>query len=354
MQDKILSIVIPTYNMEKFLNRCLDSLIVPEEYMQLLEVLIVNDGSKDSSSAIAHQYEEKYPSTFRVIDKENGNYGSCVNRGIDEATGKYFRILDADDRFDTASLIEFLTYLSSFDADMVVTNFCYTFLDKEDRIGVNLPDKIKFGEIYMVEDFDFIALGCESSCCMHALTFKLEVIKAVGMRLQTGISYTDAEYAYFPQSAVKTVLPLDLCLYLYTRGRENQTVSPAAMKKGVNDFYKVSRRLVADYADQIKQGHSQSTINNQRILVESVLSPYFMIVLCQTGRSKTEDERMAELYSIMKNSDPVLVDHMRKKHFRKLLYYFRVWEKKGKYMTEFPYSVLNKLLARIWSFLKIA
>lgn len=107
--EKILTIVIPTYNMQDYLRRCLDSLIVPEEQMQLLEVLVVNDGSKDNSSAIAHEYQDKYPGTFRVIDKENGNYGSCVNRGLKEATGKYIKILDADDWFDTKALTSFVT-----------------------------------------------------------------------------------------------------------------------------------------------------------------------------------------------------------------------------------------------------
>ena len=89
--NKILTIIIPTYNMEKYLRRCLDSLIIDEEGMKQLEVLVINDGSKDSSSQIAHEYQDKYPDTFRVIDKENGNYGSCINRGLKEATGKYVK-----------------------------------------------------------------------------------------------------------------------------------------------------------------------------------------------------------------------------------------------------------------------
>ena len=93
--EKILTIVIPTYNMQDYLHRCLDSLIVPEEQMKHLEVLVVNDGSKDNSSAIAHEYQNKYPDTFRVIDKDNGHYGSCVNAALKIATGKYFRLVDA-------------------------------------------------------------------------------------------------------------------------------------------------------------------------------------------------------------------------------------------------------------------
>ena len=91
-----VSVAVITYNMQDYLNRCLDSLVIEPSLMEQLEVLVVNDGSKDSSSAIAHEYEAKFPCTFRVIDKENGNYGSCVNRGLAEAQGKYIKVLDAD------------------------------------------------------------------------------------------------------------------------------------------------------------------------------------------------------------------------------------------------------------------
>ena len=80
--DKILSIIVPTYNMEKYLQNCLDSLLLSEKQMQDYEVWIINDGSKDRSSEIAHSYELRYPDTFRVVDKNNGNYGSCINCGL--------------------------------------------------------------------------------------------------------------------------------------------------------------------------------------------------------------------------------------------------------------------------------
>ena len=117
--NKILSIIIPTYNMEKYLRKCLDSLIVSNENMELLEVLVVNDGSKDTSLQIAQEYDIKYPQTFRVIDKENGNYGSCVNRGLKEAVGKYVKVLDADDYFDTFEFEKAIDFLKQNDYDLV-------------------------------------------------------------------------------------------------------------------------------------------------------------------------------------------------------------------------------------------
>ena len=118
--QKLLTIVIPTYNMQDYLHRCLDSLVLEDEQlMSQLEVLVINDGSKDNSSTIAHDYENKYPATFRVIDKENGNYGSCINKGLEIATGKYVKVLDADDSFDTSNFEDYLRFLNSVEVDIL-------------------------------------------------------------------------------------------------------------------------------------------------------------------------------------------------------------------------------------------
>lgn len=107
---KILSVCIPTYNMEALLGRCLNSFIVDKNYMNQLEIIIVNDGSKDNSSRIAHEYANKYPDTFVVVDKPNGNYGSCINAALKVATGYYFRICDADDRYENSNLVAYIDF----------------------------------------------------------------------------------------------------------------------------------------------------------------------------------------------------------------------------------------------------
>ena len=98
--EKLLTVVVPVYKVEKYINKCLDSLVVPDKQMERLEVLAVNDGTPDNSALMAKEYEKKYPQTFKVIDKENGGHGSAWNRGVAEATGKYIKFLDSDDWFD--------------------------------------------------------------------------------------------------------------------------------------------------------------------------------------------------------------------------------------------------------------
>ena len=137
--------------MEKYLHKCLDSLIIDDEGMKQLEVLVINDGSKDSSSQIAHEYQDKYPDTYRVIDKENGNYGSCINRGLKEATGKYVKVLDADDYFETSNFQNYLSILGTLDVDLVITDFeyvneQYTSTDSRNRI-IKSGIKLYFKEV---------------------------------------------------------------------------------------------------------------------------------------------------------------------------------------------------------------
>ena len=135
--NKILSVIIPTYNMEALLDKCLSSLILESaEKRQLLDVIVVNDGSKDKSSEIAHKYAGNYPEVFSVIDKENGNYGSCINAALPHVKGKYVRILDADDSYDSTNLIEFINILENITVDMVLSNFVVV-----DQTGIELSCK---------------------------------------------------------------------------------------------------------------------------------------------------------------------------------------------------------------------
>lgn len=107
--------------MDKYLSKCLDSLLIPS--IDKLDIIVVNDGSKDRSSEIAHSYVEKYPDSIRVIDKENGNYGSCINATLTTIRGKYVKILDADDSFNTTNFEEFIIQISKINADLVLSNY---------------------------------------------------------------------------------------------------------------------------------------------------------------------------------------------------------------------------------------
>ena len=313
--------------------------------MAQLEVLVVNDGSKDASSAIAHEYEKKYPGTFRVIDKENGNYGSCVNRGIDEATGKYLRLLDADDCYLTANFEKFIDMLNTADADMIITYICLCEDGSEEIIYNTSHMNMKHDIVYKDEDFDFKEMaraGAYGGLC--SFIFRLDLLKRIGLKLQTGLSYTDTEYFYFPLAHVRTVLPIDLCVYVYTTGREGQTTSYASSIKSIDSKYKVANRIVND---MISSGKSEKIRERQIYAARGIITSYFRTVICFCKKDAEEEKRMGILYKQIKENIPEIILGLRKGKYLKILPYFSIWEKTGKYMTEFPYSIMNNVLSII-------
>lgn len=238
--NKLLTIVIPTYNMEKYLHRCLDSLLI--EKKEELEVLVVNDGSRDSSLAIAKDYEFRYPETFKVIDKKNGNYGSCVNSGLLQATGKYIKILDADDRFESGNLNELIKVMSGLDADLIVTDYLEEFEGGKDkrRICYHFPTGKVFDFLFTpyVKDFEKIA--------MHSVAYRTEILRTIGYSQSEDISYTDYEWIFSPMSQVKTICYFDKVVYRYLLGREGQTVNPYIYYKRVNDRIIGAKKMISE------------------------------------------------------------------------------------------------------------
>ena len=231
---KILSIVIPTYNMEKYLPVCLDS-VTDELVSDRLEVIVVNDGSTDGSLDIIRRYEQKRPDLIKVIDKANGHYGSCVNAGLGIATGKYFKILDADDWFDTSALVEFLQKLETCDTDLVITLRVDEIFDKDKKV-----DEIKHSfcsvfkdHVYRTDEFYIRTHAYEAEFGMNGMAYKTSLLKEMNFRLLEGINYTDTLYCFLPYSRVRDFIVYDLYLYHYRMGREGQSVDEENVGKHV-------------------------------------------------------------------------------------------------------------------------
>lgn len=258
--NKLLTIVIPTYNMQDYLRRCLDSLILKDsEQMNQLEILVINDGSKDNSSAIAHEYEAKYPNTFRVIDKENGNYGSCVNRGLKEATGKYIKILDADDWLDTRAFPKYLEALQQIDVDLILT--AYSIVDAESmKVSVAYKPNLQKSRIYKYSVCGIDEVGVYT---MHAVTYRTNLLCDINYLQTEGISYTDSEWVHLPLYAVKTMCYIDLNGYQYLVGREGQTMDSKVMMRTINHHEIIARSLIENEEKHPSEGFSHVTIQRQ-------------------------------------------------------------------------------------------
>lgn len=240
MNTKLLSIIIPTYNMEKYLSRCLDSLLIKED-LNLLEVWIVNDGSKDKSSEIGHQYADKYPGVFHVIDKPNGNYGSCINAALKVLTGKYVKVLDSDDYFNTNALISIIRRLKKTNIDVILTDFTVKdiTIGTESLVELNLI-KNKEIELNQNETPQFE---------MHAIIYKSSLLKDINYQQTEGISYTDTEWTFYPMLKAKNLIYFKDNLYQYIMGREGQTVGFESFCRNIEMMEQILIRIL----DHLKQ-----------------------------------------------------------------------------------------------------
>lgn len=255
--DKLLSIIIPTYNMEQYLKYCLDSLLINDNF-EALEVLVINDGSKDNSSAIAHEYADKYPNVFRVIDKENGNYGSCINRGLKEAKGKYVKVLDADDSFDTAHFEEFVAYLLDIDADLILSDFA--IVNEERVITKYHRYEFKENEEHLMKDICTTSSFVDME--MHAITYRRQLLIDLNYQQTEGISYTDQQWIFIPMIKVQRVYAFNKHVYKYLIGREGQTVSATVRQKSMIQMIQCIYGMIDAY-------------NNYRHDMSNVIKEYF-------------------------------------------------------------------------------
>lgn len=280
--DKILSVIVPMYNVEPYIMKCLNS-FVQEPVDAGLEVLIINDGATDDSARLAESFAARYSQTFRVINQENGGHGAAINRGITEAAGKYLKVVDGDDWVDGNALTKFLSRLRQTDADVVITH--YRLID--DLTGKGRAEylyRIKSDQYNCICSFEELPKGfCFK---MHALTFKTSILKKMPYRLDEHCYYVDTEYSLFPLPLIETMIFYPICLYRYRVGMKTQSVDTDVMRKRCSQHERVLTRLLdfyhteSDSLSKIKcqylaNGISRIAVSQYRIWLSFPVSPMY-------------------------------------------------------------------------------
>ncbi len=323
---KLLTVIIPTYNMQEYLHRCLDSLIVQQPMRESLEVLVINDGGKDKSSIIAHEYEDRYPDTFKVIDKENDHYGSCVNRGLVEATGKYVKVLDADDWFDTGELEKLLEKLPSIDVDLIMTS--YKVVDSFGNVRFVVgQNSVVEGEVF---DFNSIPAPPVTSYAMYMVTWRTDLLRRINYVQTEGINYTDIEWRCKPLYEVGKSVYYPFCIYHYLLGRPGQSSEDAAMNKNVWQFETCIKSLICNRAKYNTSDYPLANSENERAFLMYSLNVY-KIILIRKKSTKDDLEHLKQFDDYLHtNCHEVWVNaggHIAKKWLP--IKYIAFWRKTG-------------------------
>lgn len=231
----ILTIAVPTYNMEKYLPRNLESIIAAD--CEFLEVLVLDNSSTDDSGHIADEYAKKYPWLFTVYHKENQGYGSSVNLAIKKAKGRYLRIVDADDWVASEALTELVTQLKGQSADLILTPYrTVNIKTGEEILRSSAPEEWKVGDIQL--------LFCEESCPvpqLHGTTFRVDFLRQMGITLLENAYYVDEQLMIWAYMSAQSACRLEADVYRYSIGSETQSISSYSMGLHYHDRERVIR-----------------------------------------------------------------------------------------------------------------
>ena len=250
---KILSIIIPTYNAEKFLDKGLSSFLADDNsILNKIEVIVVNDGKPDNSVEVAQKYVDRYPNVFKILNKKNGGHGSAINAGVKAITGEYFKVVDADDWVNTEVLKETVTYLENLSvdneraADVILMSYRSYVLQREGTDEYPYDDKfIKYsGGPYTAEYVNDHLYDFWWGLSLHGVIYNTQFYRNIGRSLIEGVFYEDQEFSIVPMAYARNIYAYDKPLYEYRVGDVNQSVSLESSLKRLDHYEKVIMRLV--------------------------------------------------------------------------------------------------------------
>ncbi len=279
---KTLTISVAAYNVQKTLDKTLSSFDDPRVYDDL-EVLIVDDGSKDNTKKIAEKYVKKVPQTFKYIPKKNGGHGSTINKGMELATGKYFKVVDGDDWVNTKNLVLFIQNLKKQDSDLVLTNHTEVYPNHTRK--VSLVNNMEPQKKYTWKDKIDI-----KRVVLHTLTVKTKLLRNNNVHITENCFYVDVEFVVWAAYVSHTITYLDLYLYMYRLGEANQSVAKSNMLKNIKMQEKVSYQLVRMYDQFVKNknmvpNQEETIFNTFKRSIGSTMRTY-LLMPTRTAKSK--------------------------------------------------------------------
>lgn len=295
--EKILTITIPAYNVEKYLSRCVDSLLI-ERNFEKLDILIVDDGSKDRTAEIADEYEKKYPDSIRVIHKENGGHGSGINTGIAYAKGKYFKVLDGDDWLNTKELPEYIDLLTQLEVDMVASDFSCI----EDESYRVLQEKRVASDETLYGTTRYLSKKAQvpEVIKMHSLSIKTSILQEHQIVIDENSFYVDMEYITYPIPWVETVYYDKRFLYQYRLGRNGQSMDIYSMQKNQAQHRQVMEHMLENY-EAVKASISPQHCYYMEKSIAQMVESHFQIYLSLGAGQENKKSLVAFDQAIKKN-----------------------------------------------------
>ena len=296
---KLLSVTVPCYNSQDYMRHCVETLLPGGDEV---EILIVDDGSQDGTAAIADQLQAQYPTIVRAIHQENAGHGGAVMKGLENATGLYFKVVDSDDWVDTQVLKDLLALLRRFaqqgeGVDMVVSDFVYDKVGARHKKVMRYPFAIPQNKVLRWEEVGSFPKG--HYLLMHSVIYRTQMLKLCQLKLPKHTFYVDNIYVYYPLPHVRTLYYLNVDFYRYFIGREDQSVNEKVMISRIDQQLFVTKSMIAMYElRMITSKKLRRYMINYLAIMMTVSS-----ILCIRSKKEENLIKKKELWDYLKKKD---------------------------------------------------
>lgn len=335
---KLLTIAVPCYNSQDYMEHCVETLLLGGDEV---EIIIVNDGSKDKTAEIAERLVKEHPSIVKVIHQENGGHGEAVNTGFRNATGTYFKVVDSDDWVNESAYIEILDFLREVvtegkELDMLLSNFVYEKEGAKRKKVMNYRTAIPQNQFLIWDEIKKFNIG--KYILMHSVIYRTQLLLDCGLELPKHTFYVDNIFVYYPLPYVKTFYYIDVNFYRYFIGRDDQSVNEKVMISRIDQQIRVNKIMIDFY-----NLYDTSFIPSKKL--RHYLKNYIEIMMAVSSimliRSGTEEnlEKKKELWKYLKKKDYRLYLRLRHRLMGRTM---NLPGKSGRKVSEFGYKVTQK------------
>ncbi len=298
---KILSVAIPCYNSESYMEKCIRSILPVGNDV---EILIVDDGStKDRTPEIADMYAARYPGIIKAVHQENGGHGEAVNAGLRNATGLYYKVVDSDDWVNTKGLIQIVQRMKELEqeggVDLLLANFVY------DKVGAKHKKLMRFKNVFPVDTVfswdEMRHMRQTQYILMHNIFYRTGLLRDCKMELPKHTFYVDNIFAFQPLVSVKRLYYMDVNLYHYFIGRDDQSVNEKVMIGRIDQQIRVNKIMIdvmvdTDFSDRSRQLKKYMEIYLTKIMTVTSI----MLILSGTEEALA---KKADVWAYLKEKD---------------------------------------------------
>ena len=272
------------------------------------EILIVDDGSGDRTAEIADDLEKRYPGIVRAIHQENAGHGGAVMTGLRNASGLYFKVVDSDDWADAEAypkVLETLRSLAKDPVDMLVSNYIYDKAGARHKHVMRYRRALPRGRVFRWEETKPFRKG--QYMLMHSVIYRTQLLRDCGLELPKHTFYVDELYVYYPLPQVKKMYYLDVDLYHYFIGREDQSVQEQVMIRRIDQALLVNRLLVSSVDPySVQDARKRSYMLNYLEIVTTAST----VLLIKSGTEENLKKK-DELWAFIEKENPRVYQTLR-------------------------------------------